>query len=199
MKISCSSADLLADLQTVARVASTRSAVQALSGVQVAATESGVELRATDMEVGLRMPLKAEVVRPGSTVLPGRLTLDVVRALPAAEVTLELRPSEGDVEITSGSATFHIRTLRSEDFPPLPDPEGDAVVEVPAGAFVETVQRVARSASRDETRPILTGILVSASTAWAIRASSCSARAGTLASNEPSSAASNGVSLTDSR
>lgn len=163
MKISCSSSDLLADLQTVARVASTRSAVQALSGVQVAAEEGRVELRATDMEVGLRVPLQAQVTRPGTAVLPARLTLDVVRALPAAEVSLELRPAEGDVEIVSGSATFHIRTLRSEDFPPLPEPGGDAVVEVPAGAFVETVAKVARSASRDETRPILTGILVSAS------------------------------------
>ena len=164
MKISCSSSELLAHLQTVARVASTRSAVQALSGVQIAVQEGGaVELRATDMEVGLRVQLEAKVERPGVAVLPGRLTLDVVRALPAAEVTLEQRPTQGDVEITSGSATFHIRTLRAEDFPPLPEPGGDAVVEVPAGAFVETVQRVARSASRDETRPILTGILVSAS------------------------------------
>jgi DNA polymerase-3 subunit beta len=163
VKITCSSADLLAQLQTVSRVASTRSAVQALSGVQLVAQEGGVELRATDMEVGLRVPLAAEVVRPGSAVLPARLTLDVIRALPAAEVSLELRPTDQDVEIKSGSATFHIRTLRAEDFPPLPEPGGDAVVEVPAGAFVETIGRVARSASRDETRPILTGILVSAS------------------------------------
>ena len=162
MKISCSSADLLAQLQTVSRVASTRSAVQALSGVQVAVAESGVELRATDMEVALRVPLNAEVQRPGTTVLPARLTLDVIRALPAASVSLELRPADQDVEIKSGSATFHIRTLRSEDFPPLPEPGGDAIVEVPGRAFVETVSRVARSASRDETRPILTGILVSA-------------------------------------
>jgi DNA polymerase-3 subunit beta len=163
VKISCSSADLLAQLQTVSRVASTRSAVQALSGVQVAVTDAAVELRATDMEVALRVPLTAEVQRTGTTVLPARLTLDVVRALPAAQVTLELRPADQDVEIKSGSATFHIRTLRSEDFPPLPEPGGDAIVEVPAAAFVETVSRVARSASRDETRPILTGILVSAS------------------------------------
>ncbi|HEY2636894.1 MAG TPA: DNA polymerase III subunit beta, partial [Solirubrobacteraceae bacterium] len=53
-------------------------------------------------------------------------------------------------------------TLRAEDFPPLPEPGGDSVVAVPATAFVETVARVARSASRDETRPVLTGILVSA-------------------------------------
>jgi DNA polymerase-3 subunit beta len=163
VKITCASAELLAQLQTVSRVASTRSAVQALSGVQVAATEGGVELRATDMEVSLRVPLDAQVERTGSSVLPGRLTLDVIRALPSGQVTLELRPTDQDVEIKSGSATFHIRTLRSEDFPPLPEPGGDAIVEVPAQAFVETISRVARSASRDETRPILTGILVSAS------------------------------------
>jgi DNA polymerase-3 subunit beta len=163
VKISCSSSDLLAHLQTVTRVASTRSAVQALSGVQVAADDGRVELRATDMEMGLRVPLEAEVARPGTAVLPARLTLDVVRALPSADVTLELRATQQDVEIVSGSATFHIRTLRAEDFPPLPEPGGDTVVEVPAQAFVETIQKVARSASRDETRPILTGILVSAS------------------------------------
>ena len=162
MKISCSSADLLAQLQTVARVASTRSAVQALSGVQITVAEGQVELRATDMEVGLRVPLSAEVERPGAVVLPARLTLDVVRSLPAKSVSLELRASDQDVEIASGAATFHIRTLRGEDFPPLPEPGGAESVEVPAQAFVETVGRVARSASRDETRPILTGILVSA-------------------------------------
>ena len=163
MKISCSSSDLLAQLAAVSRVASTRSAVQALSGVQLAAGDGGVELRATDMEVGLRVPLAADVSRPGVAVLPARLTLDVVRALPAKTVTLELRPQEQDVEIQSGSATFHIRTLRAEDFPPLPEPGGGTTVNVPAQAFVETIGKVARSASRDETRPILTGILVSAS------------------------------------
>jgi len=163
VKISCSSSDLLAHLQTVSRVASTRSAVQALSGVQIAAQDGGVELRATDMEVGLRVPVGAEVARPGTAVVPARLTLDVVRALPASDVTIELRSAQQDVEIVSGSATFHIRTLRGEDFPPLPEATGDAVVEVPTQAFVDTVHRVARSASRDETRPILTGILVSAS------------------------------------
>jgi DNA polymerase-3 subunit beta len=77
-------------------------------------------------------------------------------------VTLELRPAEQDVEVVSGPAKFHLRTLRAEDFPNLPEPGGDQVVDVPAQAFVETIAMVARSASRDETRPILTGILVTA-------------------------------------
>jgi DNA polymerase III subunit beta len=162
MKISTARDTLFAQLQTVTRAASTRSAVQALSGVQVVAEGGRVELRATDMEIGLRVPVDGEVVRDGAIVLPARLLVDVIRALPGSSVSLELRPTEQDVEIRAGSATFHIRTLRLEDFPPLPDAAGDERVEVPAAAFVETVQKVARSASRDETRPVLTGILVSA-------------------------------------
>src|SRR3954447_9805423 len=161
MKLTTGRDALFAQLQTVTRAASTRSAVQALSGVQIQAQAGAIELRATDMEIGLRVPLEGEVVREGAVVLPARLLVDVVRALPADELTLELRAAEQDVELNSGSATFHIRTLRLEDFPPLPEPEDDRL-DVPGPALVETVIKVARAASRDETRPVLTGILVSA-------------------------------------
>ncbi|MDO8184447.1 DNA polymerase III subunit beta [Conexibacter sp. JD483] len=163
MKISAAREELLAQLQTVSRVASTRGAIQALSGVQLIAGGGRVELRATDMEVGLRVPLPAEVEREGSVVLPARLIVDVVRSLSGPSVSLELRPAEQDVELVAGNAQFHIRTLRAEDFPPFPEPETEGVVTVPARAFVDTVLRVANSASRDETRPVLTGIMVSAS------------------------------------
>jgi len=162
VKLSTSSSELLTQLQTVSRVASTRSANPVLAGVQLVAAGGRVELRATDQEIGLRVPLEATIEREGSIVLPGRLLLDVARALPGADASLELRAATQDVEIVSGSATYHLRTLRTEDFPPLPDPDGGATVTVPAEAFVATVARVRRSASRDETRPILTGILVSA-------------------------------------
>jgi DNA polymerase-3 subunit beta len=163
VKISLDRDVLVAQLQTVSRVASTRSAIQALSGVQLVAQSSGCELRATDMDVGLRVPLEAEVVREGTVVLPARLMLDVVRSLPAQHVSLEVRSAEQDVELIAGNATFHIRTLRSDDFPPFPEPDPDSAVELPADAFVSTALKVAGSASRDETRPVLTGILVSAS------------------------------------
>jgi DNA polymerase-3 subunit beta len=163
VKISLQRDHLLAQLQTVGRVASTRSAIQALSGVQFLVNAGGGELRATDMDVGLRVPLELEVAREGTVVLPARLLLDVVRSLPAAGISLELRGAEQDVELVSGNATFHIRTLRSDDFPPFPEPDQDSAVELPAEAFVATALKVAGSASRDETRPVLTGILVSAS------------------------------------
>lgn len=163
MKISLARDSLLSQLQTVTRVASTRSAIQALSGVQLAAAGAACELRATDTDVSLRVPLEAEVAREGTVVLPARLLLDVVRSLPAAQVSLELRSAHQDVELVSGGATFDIRTLHAEDFPPFPQPDPDSAVTLPAQAFVSTALKVAGSASRDETRPVLTGILVSVS------------------------------------
>lgn len=95
-------------------------------------------------------------------MLPARLLLDVAKSLSGMDASLEFRPVEQDVEVLSGSASFHIRTLRAEDFPPLPEPAADNAVNVPATAFVDTINRVARAASRDETRPVLTGVYVSA-------------------------------------
>jgi len=130
----------------------------------VSAPESSTpELLATDMEIGLRVPLHAEVIRPGAAVLPARLLLDVARSLPSEQLTMELRSAEQDVELICGPATFHLRMLRAEDFPTLPAPTEETRITLPSEAFVSTISRVQRSASKDETRPVLTGILMSAS------------------------------------
>ena len=162
MKATLSTAVFLNELQTAARVASSRSAVQALSGVQLDVSTDMLELRATDMEVGLRLRVPAEDTSPGAAVLPARLLLDIMRALPSAQVALELRAAAQAVTLVSGTAVFDLRTLRSEDFPHLPESPAVSVM-LDAAAFIDTVARVARSASRDDTRPVLTGILVSAS------------------------------------
>ena len=162
MKFSVSKDQLLANLGVAVRGVSTRSAIQTLSGVMIRVENGAAELQATDMELGIRIGLPVSVEREGFVVLPGRLLLDVVRSLPGAELTIEYRSTEGDVEVESGPARFHLRTLPSEDFPKLPEPGDSPAMRLPAAAFVETVGRVARAASRDETRPHLTGVLVSA-------------------------------------
>jgi DNA polymerase-3 subunit beta len=162
MKFSIDREAFTGQLGVAVRAATTRSAIQTLSGVLLRAEEDRVELQATDMELGIRISLPAAVERPGVAVVPGRLLLDVARSLPKDELSLEYRAAEQDVELVAGPSRFHLRTLPSEDFPKLPSADGAASVRMPAGAFVETVGRVARSASRDETRPHLTGVLVSA-------------------------------------
>ena len=162
MKFAIACDQFVTNLGVAARGVSTRSAIQTLSGVMVRAEDGRVELQATDMELGIRVSLAAQTERDGAAVVPGRLLLDVVRSLPKDELSFEYRSSQQDVEIVSGTAKFHLRTLPLEDFPNLPEPNG-STMRVPSRAFVETINRVARSASRDETRPHLTGVLVSAS------------------------------------
>jgi DNA polymerase III subunit beta len=84
-----------------------------------------------------------------------------VRSLPPGEVRVELRGEQRDVEIAGGGARFHLRTLPAEDFPRLPEVEGETV-RLPGGPLAETIELVARAASRDEVRPILTGVLLQA-------------------------------------
>jgi DNA polymerase-3 subunit beta len=161
MKLSLSRDAFLARLGVAVRGVSTRSSIQTLSGVMLRAEDGAVELQATDMEIGVRVKVEADVEHPGTAVLPGRLLLDVVRSLPNDALSLEYKSDRQDVEVVSGSARFQLRTLPSEDFPKLPTAEGAASLRVPAPAFVDTIGRVARAASRDEARPHLTGVLVS--------------------------------------
>jgi DNA polymerase-3 subunit beta len=161
VKVSCGRQTLLSELQVVARAAATRGAIPALSGVRVATTDTGLELAATDTEIALRSSLEANVERPGVVLLPARLLVDILRALEGESVSLEQQAEAGEVTVSSERATFSLRTLLADDFPRIPEGVDETAVELPAKAVSSTIDRVAKAASRDETRPVLTGILVS--------------------------------------
>jgi DNA polymerase-3 subunit beta len=160
LKISCPRDELTRQLGIVARAASTRTAVQVLAGVLLRAGDARLDLSATDMEISLRTSLDAEVASEGAVVVPGKLLVDLARLLPGEDVSIEHRQGEGVVEIVSGAASYRIHTYNAEDFPRLPDPAGTTMVPIDAEALLETATKVSRAASRDESRPVLTGILV---------------------------------------
>jgi DNA polymerase-3 subunit beta len=160
IKVVCRQDELAQKLGVVARAVSTRASVQILSGVLLRAEGGRLHLAATDMELSLRSSLEAQVEGEGSVVVPGRLLVDLVRLLPADEVTFEHRAEEGVVHVTSGPSTASLHTYAAEDFPRLPDLDAVGTFTVDRETLLETVSRVARSASRDESRPVLTGILV---------------------------------------
>ena len=158
MKITTTRQSLLDALLVVSRAVSARAALQALSGILIT-TDGGATLRATDMELGLEVGLEGEIEGGGAVVLPGRLLVEVARSLPDGSVTLALREAERDIEISAGSSRFHLRTLPADDFPHFPESEGEGVA-LPTPPLRDTINRVARAASRDEARPVLTGVLV---------------------------------------
>src|SRR5919197_156518 len=155
----CPRESLLQALSTVSRGVSTRTTVQILAGILLEARDGRLQLAATDMELSLRSSLEAKIESEGSVVVPGRLLLDIARLLPEPEVSLEHRLEEATVEVRCGSASYRLHTYNAEDFPRLPDTQVD-LHEVGRATLLETVGRVSRSASRDESRPVLTGVLV---------------------------------------
>jgi DNA polymerase III subunit beta len=160
LNITVSKDELAQKLGVVARGVSTRTAVLVLGGIQIRAEDGRLHLAATDMELSLRASLEAGVSEEGAAVVPGRLLLDIARSLPGDDVAVEHRPEEAAVLVTSGSANYRLHTYSAEDFPRLPDVEATPLHAIDRDALIETVTRVGRSASRDESRPVLTGILV---------------------------------------
>jgi DNA polymerase-3 subunit beta len=159
LKLTCTRDELVAKLAVVARAVSTRSAVQILAGVLLRAEGDELHLAATDMELSLRTSLEAQVEDEGSVVVPGRLLVDLARLLPAEEVQISHRPEEGLVHIVCGNASYRLHTYASEDFPRLPAAEAASTFSVDSRVLLETVAQVSRAASRDESRPVLTGVL----------------------------------------
>jgi DNA polymerase-3 subunit beta len=146
-------------LGIVGKAVSSRTSIQVLSGVLLEATEESIVLSATDMEISLRAPLAGKVERPGSLVVPARIASDIARSLPVGEVILEQSPGETHMQIRAAGSVFDLHSLPAADFPQLPVCLGERFA-VNKTAFIETVDRVAPSASRDETRPVLTGVLI---------------------------------------
>jgi DNA polymerase-3 subunit beta len=159
MNISCSRDELVQKLGVVARAVSTRTAVQILAGVLLRAEGGQLHLAATDMELSLRSSMEAQVEGEGSVVVPGRLLVDLARLLPESDVTIEHRVEEGIVRIACGAYESRLNTYNAEDFPRLPELDALTTFSVDREALLDTIARVQRSASRDESRPVLTGIL----------------------------------------
>src|SRR3954452_3629269 len=160
LKLRVSQESLAEKLALVARAVSTRTAVLVLGGMRLRIENGQLEVAATDMELSLRTTLEADVDGEGEVVVPGRLLLDIVKSLPASEVSIEQRRDESVLVMEAGSASYRLHTYSSEDFPRLPDVESVELHQVDREALLETIGRVGRSASRDESRPVLTGILV---------------------------------------
>lgn len=159
MKLTMARGELLESLSVAGRGLSSRSTLPILSGILVSSLDSGeVTFQATDLEISVRHTASALVERAGNSVLPGKLLSDIVRSLPESAVTLDITGETAS--IVCGQASFTVKTLSPEDFPRFPEVEADKTVSVPTSVFSELVAHVSKATSRDETRPVLTGVLL---------------------------------------
>jgi len=161
MKIRCNREHLADRLAQAARAASTRANLQSAAHVRLTAesSEVPVELAATDLEMTLRVPLDADVEQAGSVLLPAKIAPELIRALNGETVELAAE-ADGRVLVTAGSSSYTLYGLPVDEFPQLPEIDHEQVFETDSAVFADVVGRIKRAASRDESRPVLTGALV---------------------------------------
>lgn len=156
MKFSCEKALLQAAISTTSRATAPKSSIPALEGILL---EAGEELRLTgyNLETGIRTVVPAEVKEGGSLVLSARLFGDIIRRLPDDVVTFS---TEGlTVHIECGVSQFHIQGIDPEEFPELPDVEGQNDLILPRVTLGDMISRTIFAVSNNDGRPILTGSL----------------------------------------
>jgi DNA polymerase-3 subunit beta len=161
MRAVCNTETFGRKLQLVSRGVSARSTIQLLGGILLEAEGEALKLSSTDMEISIQTSSPAEVEGEGRVLIPARIFNDIVRSLPGGHFTLEYDGSEGAVRLAAGENEYRIRTYAADDYPQLPHFADEGTFRMPGDSLVETVEKVSRSYSRDETRPVLTGILIS--------------------------------------
>jgi DNA polymerase-3 subunit beta len=159
MKVTIARGALLEALSAASRGLSSRTTLPILSGIHITAAGSSLTLQATDLEVSIKTACEARVDESGVTVVPGKILTDIVRSLPDAAVTIEATTT-GSASVSCGQSAFSLKTLAADDYPKFPDVTPAEAIELPTSTFTTMVHQVAKAVSRDETRPILTGVLM---------------------------------------
>jgi len=140
-------------------VAARTGALPVLSGLRVSLSQGSVELVGSDLELTIRVTAPAQGEGEGSVVLPARLFADILARLDADTVSVEFE--DEDARIEAGRFATTLRTLSANDFPRLPEVPTNGVT-VAAAELADALRQVVPAASKDDARPILTGVLLAA-------------------------------------
>jgi len=148
-----------AALQSVVRAISTRTTLPILNNVLLEATPEGLSLTATNLEIGIRKLVPAEVATTGATTVPARLLTDFVATLPATR-SLTLGLDDTTLALECGRIETHIRCMPDGEFPPGPRPDGGDRLTIPLPGLLRSIEHTMAAADTNEARPVLTGELL---------------------------------------
>lgn len=159
MNLTITKDQIIAGLQAVQNVVSTRTTLPILSNVLLRAEEGHLEFTATDLDVTVACKVEAKVTKPGSTTLPVKKLFGIVREL-NGEIDIET-DEKNIASIRSGSSFFKIHGLAAEEFPPLPNFKDDKKVTLPQENIRAMIKKTSFAVSTDESRYVLNGIFIS--------------------------------------
>jgi len=158
MKFSISKAALQDLLQVVSSAVPTKSTLPILSNVLIEADKEGLTLLATDLDLSIKTRGDADVSQEGSITVPAKRIAEIVRELPDADVKVSVSGTK--VKLSCANGSFSIHGLDPEDFPQLPQIDAEKMVSLPFDVLESAVRRTSYAVSTDETRQMLTGVLL---------------------------------------
>lgn len=159
MKFRCERDVLLDALSTTGRAVGGRQGNVALSGLHLALTGDQLTVTGSDLDLTISQTITVGGNTDGIVVIPSKLIADIVRALGPGAVDVVVDGEE--VQITAARSEFSMRTIPADDFPRLDTPEGEEVT-LNAADLSAALKQVVKAASADDSRPILTGVLMAA-------------------------------------
>src|ERR1700751_5918377 len=160
MKVTCRPAVLGQALQVVSRAISSRTTLPILSNILIETTSEVLALTATNLEIGIRKVVPAEVAMEGSTTAPARLLTDFVGPLPDQDLEWSLDAASQSLNLRCARFDTHIKCIEAEEFPPGPRPDEGDRLRGGLGVLDHAREEKQMAASTDEARPVLTGVLV---------------------------------------
>lgn len=160
MKFRISKEAFLDALQKVQHVVSSRTTLPILSNVLLVARDGRLHLTTTDLDVGITGSVEANIEKDGSTTLPARRLVSIIRELPASEVEISV-DGKNHASIRCGPSFFKIIGLPETEFPPLPEFDDSRVFKIPQQVLLDGLRKTSYSISTDETRYVLNGIYTS--------------------------------------
>ena len=158
MKLQVTQENLNRALGSVARVANSRNALPILANVLIKTSNNRLSLSATNLDIAITHYIGAKVSEEGSITVPARLMQDFVSSLPSGVIDLEL--SESKLKVTTDQYKSVVNGIAADDFPVMPAISGGSSWKVGASALKKGLQQVIFTASSDESRPVLTGVLI---------------------------------------
>lgn len=159
MKFTVIRSKFLEGLMTVQNVVSSKGTLQILSNALIHVENNQMSITTTDLDISMRCVIPCEVEQPGSTTLPIRRVVSMMKELNEGNVTVQVAEDD-EAKFQSGSSFFRIIGLPTRDFPPIPATEGKFSYRIDQGVLKEMLRKTSYAASLDETRRVLNGVLM---------------------------------------
>lgn len=160
MNLHCDREKLLEAMQTCQRAISGKSMLPILSGVLLKTEKNKLVLSATDLEISIRTEVEVETKDKGNMIVPAKLVMDILNSLENETVEFISPADSGPLEIMAGESKFSLSVQQEEDFPKIPEAGETPACEISGVEFTRATREVVKAASRDESKPVLTGVLV---------------------------------------